>query len=274
MQSLQAENSSLRADLGFWEEWQFSPVEVEVRDRLAVIEPAIAEKVKAAKEERQPSIPGEQRLRRNVAEHIFSKNVCPITDALSFLRKAQRGQRKGNPVEVLAATSATQIVPDYVPSVLPVARVLKADSEIVPNAVPKVTEVLQTAELQANGEIVLAAVSTVPSVERDQDADLRADREIVLLSPQLPSLETEVLQLSLAAVPDDGSKVQVSGFGRVCYFAYALLIIIALAWAANSQEVPASNSDLTHSIKGNPSLQQDHEPEVDQPPHELALRHA
>lgn len=96
IQELKAVNAQLCAIIATWERWHHGlhqdNVEYEVAHRVSAIVPVVRERVAASMEERVASISGSARLRRNVACHVFSKDVDFSNEAA--LRKAHRGSRK------------------------------------------------------------------------------------------------------------------------------------------------------------------------------------
>eukprot|EP00972_Heterocapsa_arctica_P033373 4912865-Heterocapsa_arctica.AAC.1 len=73
---------------------------MEVQDRLECISPVVQEKIAAASEGRQPRVSGSARLRRNVAEHVFTRDLDVRTACAMELRRAQRGPRSGHDTDV------------------------------------------------------------------------------------------------------------------------------------------------------------------------------
>jgi len=114
--SLQLTIESLEGELQEWRSWFFGgrsgalrgTVDEEVRSRVKLIEPVIAEKVRAANEGRSPAICGNTRLRRNVAEHVFDYHGDIATAGVAELNKLQRGARPivWDPFELLAGMAA------------------------------------------------------------------------------------------------------------------------------------------------------------------------
>ena len=92
-------NADLMSKLHEWESWYWygdgnSTVGYEVASRLTVIAPVIEEKVVAAASGRAAVIPGNMRLRRNVAEHIFDTSIDIVTANTTELKRTQRGRRR------------------------------------------------------------------------------------------------------------------------------------------------------------------------------------
>jgi hypothetical protein len=67
----------------------------ELGARLSAIRPVLAERIGAAVDGRQPRIPGNTRLRRNVAEHVgFGNGSDALAGSAADLKRRQRGRRR------------------------------------------------------------------------------------------------------------------------------------------------------------------------------------
>ena len=85
-----------------WEQWYYgswytnelSEVQVEARQRLQIVQPVLEEHIHAASTGRPPRVYGSMRLRRNVAEHVFTKPIDVLSRDVAELERAQRGTCK------------------------------------------------------------------------------------------------------------------------------------------------------------------------------------
>ena len=91
----QSEIGRLKDTLLQWQSWYEGSYydDDDVRARLEWITPVIREKVAAANGGRTPNIPGNMRLRRNVAEHVFVKGMNVTKAGSQDLQKFQRAGR-------------------------------------------------------------------------------------------------------------------------------------------------------------------------------------
>ena len=92
----------LKMQIVQWEQWYYgswytnelSEVQVEARKRLQIVQPVLEEHIHAASAGRPPRVNGSMRLRRNVAEHVFTKPIDVLSRHAAELKRAQRGTRK------------------------------------------------------------------------------------------------------------------------------------------------------------------------------------
>ena len=96
----QQEILQLRDTVQQWECWCYGCCGIdETYERLRVIAPVITEKVDAASCGRSPKIPGDMRMRRNFAEHVFGNGVSVARANRRDLNRLHRAGQ-GKPVDV------------------------------------------------------------------------------------------------------------------------------------------------------------------------------